>query len=265
MKEFSQGRRIVVKVGTSSLTYSNGTLNFRSIEKLAKALANLKNSGKEVLLVSSGAIGVGVGKLGLAEKPTETREKQAVAAIGQCELMNIYEKFFGEYGQNVAQILITKEDFDDEDRLQNAVNTMDTLLQWGVIPIVNENDTIAVDEIVFGDNDSLSAMIASTIHADRLIILTDTDGLYDKNPAECRDAALIPVVHSITQDLIDVAGGSGTNRGTGGMVTKLHAAEIAMEANIPMIIASGKEPDKTLYRIFDNNAVGTLFVKEDEQ
>ena len=262
MTKFSDGTRIVVKVGTSSLTFSNGKLNLRGIEKLAKALANLKNSGKEILLVSSGAIGVGVGKLGLPEKPTETREKQAVAAIGQCELMNIYEKFFGEFGQNVAQILITKEDFDDENRLHNAINTVDTLLHWGVIPIVNENDTIAVDEIVFGDNDSLSAMIASKISADRLILLTDIDGLYNKNPAEDPNAELIPIVTEITPELSEVAGGSGSNRGTGGMVTKLHAAKIAMNAEIPMIIASGTEPDTTLYRIFDDDPVGTLFIKE---
>lgn len=263
MRKFSDGTRIVVKVGTSSLTFSNGKLNFRSIEKLAKALANLKNSGKEILLVSSGAIGVGVGKLGLSEKPTETREKQAVAAVGQCELMNIYEKFFGEYGQNVAQILITKEDFDDSNRLHNAINTVNTLLHWGVIPIVNENDTIAVDEIVFGDNDSLSAMIASKIEADRLIVLTDIDGLYDSNPAENPNAKLISTVHQITPELTEVAGGSGSNRGTGGMVTKLHAAEIAMERGIPMIIASGAEPDATLYRIFDDEPIGTLFVSEE--
>lgn len=262
MKEIKNGQRIVIKVGTSSLTFSNGKLNLRGIEKLAKAIAQLHNSGKEVLLVSSGAIGVGVGKLGLSKKPTETREKQAVAAIGQCELMNIYEKFFGDFGQNVAQILITKEDFDVDTRLQNAKNTMDTLLHWGVIPIVNENDTIAVDEIVFGDNDSLSAMIAQAIAADALVILTDIDGLYDKNPAKYQDANRIPVVHQITHELMDIAGGSGTNRGTGGMVTKLHAAEIALGADIPMVIASGAEPDMTLYKIFDGEAIGTLFVKE---
>ena len=262
MIKFSEGKRVVVKVGTSSLTFSNGKLNFRSIEKLAKAISHLENSGKEVVLVSSGAIGVGVGKLGLKEKPTETREKQAVAAVGQCELMNIYEKFFGEFGQNVAQILITKEDFDDEIRLTNATNTFDTLLHWGVIPIVNENDTIAVDEIVFGDNDSLSAVIASIIHADVLVVLTDIDGLYDQNPNN-EGAKRLPVVHKITDELMSVAGGSGSNRGTGGMVTKLHAAEIAMKASIPVIIASGAEPDQTLYQIFDDQPVGTLFVNEE--
>ncbi len=261
MRRISDGSRVVVKVGTSSLTHDNGRINLRSIEKLAKVLSDLRNSGKEVVLVSSGAIGVGVGKLGLREKPSETREKQAVAAVGQCELMNIYEKFFNEFSQNVAQILITKEDFDDSVRKENAMNTINTLLSWGVIPIVNENDTIAVDEIVFGDNDSLSAVIAATIKADSLIILTDIDGLYDKDP-HLADAHLIAEVNEISDEIFAAAGGSGTARGTGGMITKLKAAKIAMEAHISVIIASGNEPDQTIYQIFDDKPIGTLFIKE---
>ncbi len=260
-RKCSEANTIVIKVGTSSLTYQNGKLNFKSIERLSKVISDLENRGKSVVLVSSGAIGVGVGKLGLSERPTETREKQAVAAVGQCELMNIYEKFFSEFGQNVAQILITKEDFDTPLRRHNAENTLHTLLDWKVIPIVNENDTIAVDEIVFGDNDSLSAQIATLSRADLLIILSDIDGLYDKNPSLFGDAKLIEEVSEISDALLEAAGGSGSTLGTGGMVTKLHAAELCFEHGIDMIIASGEIPDQTIYDIMDDKTVGTLFSK----
>lgn len=251
---------VVVKIGTSTLTYENGKLNLRRVELLCRALSDLQNSGKKVVLVSSGAIGVGVGKLGLSHRPDETAKKQALAAVGQCELMFIYDKFFGEYHQTVAQVLLTADVTARESSRRNVVNTFQELLDMGIIPIVNENDTVAVDELEgrnFGDNDTLSAIVATLVEADALIILTDIDGVYDKNPKNCADAKRIPVIHAITDEIRALAGGAGSSRGTGGMATKIRAAELAAAARIPTYILAG-DP-QNLYRIFDGEDVGTVF------
>ncbi len=251
-------KRIVVKVGTSTLTYSTGKTNIRRMHKLVSVLSDIVNSGIEVALVTSGAIGVGVGKLGLKEKPADTAGKQAAATIGQCELMFMYDKLFGEYGHTVGQLLITKSDVENDERRQNLVNTFNKLFDFGAIPIINENDSVAVEEIVYGDNDSLSAIVAKLINADALIILTDIDGLYDANPTENEDAKLIPVVTVINEDLYAIAGGRGSTLGTGGMVTKLHAAEIAMGAGIDTIVMNGENPTE-IYKALDGKQVGTFF------
>lgn len=254
-----KAKRVVVKVGTSTLTYENGKLNLERIERLARVLSGLKNQGREVILVSSGAIGVGMEKLGMAEKPQATREKQAAAAVGQCELMNIYSRLFAEYGHKVAQILLTRDILDHNSREKNAVNTFNTLIDFGVIPIVNENDSISTDEIEFGDNDNLSAVVAVLTHADALILLTDIDGLYDSDPHQNGGAKLISVIMEINDDIYGMAGGSLGRLGTGGMQTKVRAAEIATENGIDMVIANGKSPD-ILYDIFDGTIKGTLFL-----
>lgn len=259
MKEY---KRIVIKVGTATLTHPTGQLNIRLTEKLIKVISDLKNSGKEIVLVSSGAIGVGAGKLGLVKRPTDLPSKQACAAVGQCELMYIYDKLFGAYNHTVAQVLLTRDAVDQPTRRQYIENTFGRLLEMGTIPIVNENDTVAVEEIVFGDNDTLSAIVAKAVGAELLIILSDIDGLYDKNPKEHPDAKLIPVVRRITPEIEAVAGGKGSEFGTGGMITKLHAAQIAMDAKCSMLILNGKDPD-ILYDCFDGKAVGTLFEAED--
>ncbi len=251
-------KRIVVKVGTSTLTYSTGKTNIRRMHKLVSVLSDVVNSGIEVALVTSGAIGVGVGKLGLKEKPSDTPGRQAAATIGQCELMFMYDKLFGEYGHTVGQLLITKSDVEDSERCQNLVNTFNKLFDFGAIPIINENDSVAVEEIVYGDNDSLSAIVAKLINADALIIFTDIDGLYDSNPNENEDAKLIPLVTEIDQELYKIAGGRGSTLGTGGMITKLHAAEIAMGAGIDTVIMNGEDPTN-IYKALDGKQVGTFF------
>lgn len=247
---------IVVKIGTSSLTYNNGKMNYRRIEKLVMVLSDLKNQGKNVVLVSSGAIGVGVAKLNLPKKPTEVKEKQATAAVGQCQLMAIYDKFFAQYGQDVAQILITKYIIDNEHSRNNAVNTFSTLLQMGVIPIVNENDVISTEEIEFGDNDTLSAYVARLVGADLLIILTDIDGYYNDNPKVNPNAELIGEIYEITDEMKEKAGGAGSSLGTGGMITKLIAAQIAQQDEITTVIAQGDDPE-IIYQIVDGESVGT--------
>ena len=251
-------KRIVVKVGTSTLTYSTGKTNIRRMHKLVSVLSDIVNSGIEVALVTSGAIGVGVGKLGLKEKPSDTAGKQAAATIGQCELMFMYDKLFSEYGHTVGQLLITKSDVENDERRGNLINTFNKLFDFGAIPVINENDSVAVEEIVYGDNDSLSAIVAKLINADALIILTDIDGLYDANPAENEDAKLIPVVNVIDEDLYAIAGGRGSTLGTGGMVTKLHAAEITMGAGIDTIVMNGENPTD-IYKALDGKQVGTFF------
>ena len=254
-------KRIVVKVGTSTLTYENGKMNLRRIEALCKVLSDLQNAGNQIVLVTSGAIGVGVGKLGLREKPKETRGKQAAAAVGQCELMFMYDKLFGEYNHTVAQVLLTRRVVENEHSKQNVVNTIDTLLEMGVIPVVNENDTVAVDELVgmqIGDNDTLSAIVAKLTDADLLVILTDIDGLYDANPRADSNAKRIPFVREVTPEVIALAGGTGSNRGTGGMRTKVSAAAIANEAGICCCVMSGANP-KNLYHLFDGEQIGTVF------
>lgn len=265
MLNFQNVHRIVVKVGTSTLTYPNGKLNISRIEKLVRCLCDLSNRGYETVLVSSGAIGVGVGRLGLTEKPKELAMKQAAAAVGQCALMHIYDKMFMEYSSTVAQILLTRHDITDEVRRTNLHNTFDALLKTGAVPIVNENDSISVEEIKavenFGDNDTLSAVVARVCHADLLVIFTDMDGLFDSDPRKNKHAKLISHVPVITDSIRSKAGGAGTAGGTGGMATKVSAAQICMDVNIPMLITNGERPED-LYDIVDGKTVGTLFHKE---
>lgn len=251
-------KRIVIKVGTSTLTHENGKINIRQMEHLVRVIADLVNRGNEVVLVSSGAVGAGVGKLGLKERPEEIRKKQALAAIGQASLVSIYDRFFSEYGYNAAQVLLTKYVLDSEHKYNNAKNAFLAMLEYGVIPIVNENDVVSTEELEFGDNDTLSAYVAVLIDADLLIILSDIDGLYDCDPSRNPNAKIIPVVKKIDEEVISAAGGAGTRRGTGGMKTKLHAAEIVVKNGIDMIIANGKNIEN-LYDIADGKNVGTLF------
>ncbi|MBE6770875.1 MAG: glutamate 5-kinase [Ruminococcaceae bacterium] len=256
-------KRIVVKVGTSTLTYDTGKINLRRMSKLAQVLSDLKNAGVEIALVTSGAIGVGVGKLGLKERPHDTPGRQAAATVGQCELMFLYDKFFGEYGNITGQLLVTKDDFDDEERHRNLHNSFMKLFEYGAIPVINENDSVAVDEIVFGDNDSLSAHVAKIVDADLLIILTDIDGLFSANPREDENAVLIHSVDAITGEILALAGGSGTSRGTGGMITKLHAAQIATAAGIDTVVMNGSDPEE-IYKLLDGRQIGTLFKAQGE-
>lgn len=258
MAKFQEIRRVVVKVGTSTLTHENGLVNIRRIEHLVKVLADIKNSGKELVLVSSGAIAVGVGKLGLKEKPQDTPGKQACAAVGQCELMYLYDKLFSEYNHAVAQVLLTRDVVESPDRKENVTNTFSRLLDMGVIPIVNENDTVATEEIEFGDNDTLSAIVAQLVHADGLLLLTDIDGLYTANPREDASATLISQVDKIDGYIQSIASGAGSKRGTGGMITKIHAAELAVPSGIDMWIINGDNPDK-MYRLLDGEPIGTYF------
>ncbi len=263
MSTIKDAKRLVVKIGTSTLTYETGKTNIRRMAKLASVLSDLQNAGKEIILVSSGAIGVGVGRLGLKERPVTTKGRQALAAVGQCELMFLYDKLFSEYGHTVAQLLLTKDDVDDPIRRENLTNTFDQLLEYGVIPVVNENDSVAVEEIVFGDNDSLSAFVACLVNADALVMLTDIDGLYEKDPRVDPEARLIPVVHKIDDTIRALAGGRGSTRGTGGMITKIYAAELANGAGIPAVIMNGSDPTD-LYKLVDGRQVGTIFVAEEE-
>lgn len=258
MNRFENAQKIVIKVGTSTLTYDGGGINIRRMEKLVKVISDIKNSKKDVILVSSGAIGVARGKMGFNDRPKCVRDKQALAAIGQCELMNYYSRMFGEYNHNVAQVLLTKDVTTDPVRNENAQNTFERLLQLGVVPVVNENDVISTEQIEFGDNDTLSATVASLVQADLLIILSDIDGLYDADPKENADAKLIPVVEKIDESIEALAGGAGSNRGTGGMITKIHAAREATGAGVDMLIANGADPD-VLYDILDGKQIGTLF------
>ncbi len=252
-------KRVVFKVGTSTLTHHTGKTNIRQMEDLVKGICELANTGRQVVLVSSGAIGVGVGALGLSEKPQDTPGRQAAATVGQCELMFLYDKFFSEYGHTVGQLLITKDDMDHETRRQNLLNTFEKLFEYGVIPIVNENDSVAVEEIVFGDNDTLSAEVARLVDADMLVILTDIDGLYNGKPSE-DGTHIIPVVEQIDDTISSYAGGAGTSRGTGGMVSKIHAAQIANEAGIDTVIMRSRLSN--MYDLFDGRHVGTLFKAE---
>mgnify|MGYP000850953907 FL=1 len=261
MSAVTQANRIVVKVGTSTLTYENGKMNLRRMERLCKVLSDLQNSGKEVILVTSGAIGVGVGKLGLPGRPQETGKRQAVAAVGQCELMFMYDKFFGEYNLTTAQVLLTGDVLVNEHLRKNTENTFMELLKLGIIPVVNENDTVAVDELEgarIGDNDTLSAVVARLVNADLLVILTDIDGLYDSNPMKDPEAKRIPFVPEVTGDILALAGGSVSNRGTGGMSTKVRAAANVNRAGIVCCVMSGAVPEK-LYDLFEGAQIGTVF------
>lgn len=259
MSTIENAKRIVIKVGTSSLTYETGKINIRRMAKLCSVLADLHNSGKQVTFVTSGAIGVGVGKLGLKERPKDIPGIQAAATVGQCELMFMYDKFFGENGVKTGQLLITKSDIENDKRRENLENTFEKLFEYEAVPVVNENDAVATEEIVYGDNDSLSAIVAKLIKADALIILSDIDGLFDDNPNENPDARLIPVVREINEDIKSLGGGAGSSRGTGGMITKIHAAEIATKAGIPTVIMNGTAP-QDIYKLIDGHSVGTLFL-----
>lgn len=259
-KDISRAQRVVVKVGTSTLTYEHGTMNLKRIDRLAMVLSDLRNQGKEIILVSSGAIGIALGKLGLSEKPADTKGKQAAAAVGQCELMYLYDKVFSEYNNTVAQVLLTRDDIAIPRRKRNIQNTITALLEMGIIPIVNENDTVSYDEIEIGDNDTLSAVVAELVDADLLVLFSDIDGLYDDDPHKNKNAKLVNIVYDINS-VKDAAGGAGTSRGTGGMVTKLEAAERATEAGIHMIIANGNNID-ALYDMLCGNVCGTLFVSK---
>lgn len=261
MNSITKSKRIVIKVGTSTLTHPSGKINIRHLENLCKVIADLQNSGKEITLVSSGAIGVGVGKLNLKTRPRETSKKQALAAIGQCELMFMYDKFFGEFNHTVAQVLLTADVVHNRGSRQNVQNTFAELIDMGIIPVVNENDTVATDELEgnnFGDNDNLSAIVAKLIDADLLVILTDIDGLYDKDPRKYSDARRIPIVEKIDQEIEALAGGAGSLFGTGGMTTKVGAAKLSTQAGIPCCVIKGDNP-ANLYPLFNGQAIGTIF------
>ncbi len=250
--------RTVIKIGTSTLAYAGGHLNIRRVELLCKIISDLKNSGMEVILVSSGAIGMGCSKLKFSKRPSDMPSKQAAAAVGQCELMYVYDKLFSEYNHTVAQMLITASDVENEDRRRNFTNTLNRLLELGAIPIINENDTIATDEIGIGDNDTLAAIVSSNIKAELLLLLSDIDGLYTADPHKADDAELIREVHELTPEILALGGGAGSNLGSGGMKTKLDAAAICMKSGCDMIIINGDKPE-LLYRIADGEAAGTRF------
>ena len=256
--QLQAARRIVVKVGTSTLTHPNGKLNFSRIEGLVRELADAVNSGKQILLVSSGAVGAGMDRLGWKEKPKTMPEKQAAAAVGQGILMHPYEKLFGEYGQVVAQVLLTREDSVNRRRYTNSRNTLLKLLEIGVIPIINENDAVSIDELKIGDNDTLSASVAAIVDADVLIILSDVAGVYSANPQTDPTARLLPEIGDVTPEIEAMCGGAGTMRGTGGMLTKMAAARMAMNSGIVMVIASGSQ-DGVVQSVLTGKPIGTLF------
>lgn len=250
--------RTVIKIGTSTLTHSTGNLNIRRVEEICKIMSDIKNAGNEVILVSSGAIGMGVGKLGLSERPSDISTKQAAAAVGQCELMYIYDKIFGEYNHTVGQLLITADDIVNEKRHENFSNTINRLLELGAIPIINENDTVSTDEIIIGDNDTLGAEVAKSVNADLLIVLSDIDGLYTADPHKDKNATLIEEVSSLDSSIYALAGGKGSKLGTGGMVTKLNAARICMDCNCDMVILNGSNPTN-IYLAVEGKKIGTRF------
>lgn len=252
MKNAKEAKRLVIKIGTSTLAHATGRLNIQRMERLVKVIADLKNAGKEIVLVSSGAIGIGAGKLGLSEKPKSLSGKQACAAVGQCELMYIYDKYFAQFNHTVAQVLLTLDVLNRD----YVINTFTELLAMNVLPIVNENDTVAVDEIVVGDNDTLSAMVCELIHGDLLIILSDIDGVYDDDPHKNPDAKLIHEIPEVNESIEALAKGAGSKLGTGGMATKIHAAKLGIEAGFSTIIMSGDKPE-LLYDLFEGKQVGT--------
>ena len=253
--------RIVIKIGTSTLAHPTGHLNIRRVEQLCKIMSDIKNAGHELILVSSGAIGMGVGKLGLRERPKDIPSKQAAAAVGQCELMYTYDKLFSEYHHTVAQLLITGDDTTNDTRRLNFTNTLNRLLELGALPVINENDTVATNEIVIGDNDTLAAIVARSVHADMLILLSDIDGLYTADPHTHPEAALLHHVARVDDHIREIAGISSSTQGTGGMVTKLHAADICLGCGCKMVIANGNNPGN-LYDILEGKTVGTTFSEE---
>ena len=255
-------KKIVIKIGTSSLTHGNGKINYRHIEQMAEVICDIKNMGYEIVLVSSGAIGVGLGKTDLPKRPKEADKKRALAAIGQSSLMAIYEEFFSVYNCKVAQVLLTKSALKDKTNYDTIANAFSRMFEYGVIPIVNENDVVASDNIesddLFGDNDTLSAYVAEFIRADLLIIWTDRDGLYNKDPGKNKDAQIVSVVTELNEDIYKMAGGAGSARGTGGFLTKLNAASIAINAGVDMIITNSERPED-LYKILQGKQIGTFF------
>lgn len=259
--------RIVVKVGTSTLAHASGCINIRRVEGLCRVLADLKNEGHEILLVSSGAIGMGMGRLRLTEKPSDMPTKQACAAVGQCELMYVYDKLFTGYSHVTAQVLLTGADIEHDERRVNVQNTLNRLLKMGALPVINENDTVSTEEISevgsLGDNDTLSAIVACLCGADLLVILSDIDGLYDSDPRKNPDAKLLREVHGVTDDILGMAGGAGSSLGTGGMATKLRAAAIAGGSGIDMVIMNGNRP-QALYDLLEGQQVGTRFLHTEE-
>lgn len=250
--------RLIIKIGTSTLTHSTGKLNFRLFERLCKVISDVKNAGHEVIVVSSGAIALGRSKLQLKERPTDIPTKQASAAVGQCELMYFYDKYFSEYRQSVAQLLVTAEDLNGGERLINFGNTVERLLDLGALPVINENDTVATAEISVSDNDTLSALVAVTVKADLLVLLSDIDGLYSADPHKDGSAKLIPLVEEITPEIESIAGGSVSGLGTGGMATKIHAASLCTNAGADMVIVNGADPE-IIYDVIEGKAVGTKF------
>lgn len=256
--------RIVIKVGTSTLTHANGRINYFRMDHIARQIADIKNQGHEVTLVSSGAIGSGMGKMGLKKKPAGIPQRQALAAIGQGVMMHMYEKFFGEYSQIVAQVLLTRDDINSRERYLNARHTLTALHRYGVVPIVNENDTISFDEIRFGDNDNLAALTAVLVDADLLILLSDIDGLYRENPQDNPEAEFIETVTSVTEETESMAGKPGSSLGSGGMVTKIEAAKVATNNGIPMILANGSR-NEVLVDIIDGKKIGTLFLPKEHR
>lgn len=259
-----KAKRIVIKVGTSTITYANGKRNFSQIDRLAREISDLQNQGKEMILVTSGAVAVGVDRMGLPEKPKTIPGKQAAAAVGQGVLMHTYEKFFADYGQIVAQVLITKTEAIDRHRYTNTRNTFMELMRQRVIPIVNENDVVALDELKIGDNDNMSALVAGIVDADLVIILSDVDGLYTANPQTHPDAVIVPEVAEITPEIEASAGGVGSARGTGGMATKIQAAKAATSSGIHLVIASGTEKN-AITRVLQGEELGTLFVSRENR
>lgn len=258
-EKLKEKKKLVIKIGTSSLTYPNGRLNFHRIERIARVLSSIHKQGREVILVSSGSIAVGAGRMGMEKKPESLAEKQALASIGQAELIKIYQKFFDEHNQHVAQVLLTKDGIVNPIRRSNAKNTLQSLLGMDIIPIINENDTVATHEIEFGDNDTLSADVAVLVEADLLIMLSDIEGLYSSDPRKNKDAKIISLVHTISNDLEEIAKGTGSSFGTGGMSTKIAAARVCGEAKIDTVIINGQIPEN-IYKVLEGEEIGTFFI-----
>lgn len=257
MDKVKNAKRVVIKVGTSTLCYKTGNLNIRRVRKLIEVMSDLKNEGRDIIFVTSGAVGIGVGRAGLTSRPKDIPTKQACAAIGQCELMNIYDREFSRFNHTVAQLLVTRDVISNKTRHENAFNTLHRLLEMNIVPIINANDTVSIEQLDFDENDTLSAIMAQLCEADLLVILTDVDGLYDRNPSD-PEAKHIPLVTKLTDDMLDAARQKGSELASGGMITKLEAASIAGENNIPTVIINGDDPDN-LYGIFDGSAKCTIF------
>lgn len=262
MSNFKNMKKITIKIGTSTLTLEDRKPNIKRIKHLVKVVSDLKNNGKDVVIVSSGSIGMGMSKLSINERPTNTSDKQALAAIGQAELIHLYDEFFAEHNFTAAQILITRSIVDNLIHKNNFIGTINSLINWGIIPIINENDTVATEEIEFGDNDILSAHVATLIDADALIILTDTDGLYSDNPKVNKNASLIPTVKEIDEEIMNYIGESTSNRGTGGMITKIEAAKIATSNNVTTYIINGNNPDN-IVKLINGDNIGTVFLPKE--